>query len=98
MEIGPEETQLVGAWFMENGESKSNEACKRIYELIRTHLKLVATDWSGWERLYCDPDGGRYWELSFPFGALQAGGPPTLTRVDREAVREKYKLSKILDI
>ena len=98
MEIKPEEDKLIGLWFMKDGRVESNEACKRINQLLRSHLKLVATDWSGWDKLYCDPDGGRYWELSFPFSERHGGGPPTLTRVERENVRDKYRLAPILDI
>ena len=32
----------------------------------------------GWEKLYRDPQDGRYWLLTYPFGELQGGGPPSL--------------------
>ena len=32
----------------------------------------------GWEKLYRDPGDGRCWLLTYPFGELQGGGPPSL--------------------
>ena len=32
----------------------------------------------GWEKLYRDPEDGRYWLLTYPFAELQGGGPPAL--------------------
>ena len=33
---------------------------------------------AGWEKIYRDPRDGRFWLLTYPFGELQGGGPPSL--------------------
>lgn len=51
----------------------------RINWLTGQVLVLVGIERSsGWEKLYRDPADGRYWLLTYPFGELQGGGPPTL--------------------
>jgi hypothetical protein len=71
--INSAETQITGKWIAIDGHVQSDEAEQRIRELISTYLHYLAVDSSGWEKLYRDPADGRYWELTFPHGALQAG-------------------------
>lgn len=51
----------------------------RINWLTNEVLVLVGIEKvGGWEKLYRDPGDGRYWLLTYPFGELQGGGPPSL--------------------
>lgn len=52
----------------------------RINWLIENKLVKVGIgkESGGWEHLFRDPADGRYWLLTYPFGALQGGGPPSL--------------------
>lgn len=51
----------------------------RINWLTNEILVLVGIEKiGGWEKLYRDPGDGRYWLLTYPFGELQGGGPPSL--------------------
>lgn len=51
----------------------------RIKWLTGQVLVLVGIEKKGgWEKLYRDPNDGRYWLLTYPFGELQGGGPPEL--------------------
>lgn len=51
----------------------------RINWLTDQVLSLVGIEKvGGWEKLYRDPGDGRYWLLTYPFGELQGGGPPSL--------------------
>lgn len=51
----------------------------RINWLTSEILVLVGIEKvGGWEKLYRDPYDGRFWLLTYPFGELQGGGPPSL--------------------
>ncbi len=91
--INPTETRITGKWIVIDGHVQSDEAEQRIRELISTYLRYLSTDNSGWEKLYRDPADGRYWELTFPNGALQAGGPPELRCIDKNDALAKYTLN-----
>src|SRR3569832_1100949 len=55
----------------------------RIKWLTSKVLVLVGIERvGGWEKLYRDPDDGRYRLLTYPFGELQGGGPPALIQRD----------------
>jgi hypothetical protein len=58
---------------------KDRDVWDRI-EWLRTEvLELVGIEKvGGWEKLYRDPEDGRYWFLTYPFSELQGGGPPSL--------------------
>lgn len=92
MMLTPQETELVGDWVLVDGRVFSDEVCKRIQALVHDSLKHIATDSSGWKRLYLDPHDGRYWELTHPKGELQAGGPPKLSIIDPASAATKYGL------
>lgn len=91
--IGPEETQIVGGLELKNGRVKNDHHLDRIWTLISTSLLKIATAADGWEQLYQDPRDGRYWELYFPHGEMQGGGPPALRVIEPQAVRRKYQIA-----
>jgi hypothetical protein len=78
MKIQPTETQLTGKWLSRDGRGVADETCVRIKGLVRSHLRQLGRDASGWDVLYRDPDDGRLWELSYPQSELHGGGPPQL--------------------
>jgi hypothetical protein len=88
--IGADETRITAEWTLVDGHARSNGNDQRIYALIATHLRKLATDWRGWESLYEDPTDGRYWELTFPHGEMHGGGPPELRYIDKVIAAEKY--------
>lgn len=90
MKLKPEETELRGKWVFAGGKMDSDSTCNRIEFLISQDLKRVATDSSGWDILYMDPQDGRYWELTYPESHMHGGGPPTLTNLSMEQARNKY--------
>jgi hypothetical protein len=88
--LKPHETDLIGEWQLVGAKVVANEACQRIDLLTSEYLKHIATDPSGWDKLYRDPDDGRYWELIYPQGEMHGGGPPRLICLSREVVQTKY--------
>ena len=90
IKLQPDETQLIGEWKLVNGVVVGNEACDRIDLLTSEYLKHIATDASGWEKLYRDPEDGRYWEHTYPHSEMHGGGPPTLTCISAEEAKRKY--------
>ncbi|HEY1744700.1 MAG TPA: Imm27 family immunity protein [Granulicella sp.] len=90
--IKPEETQILGGLEIENGRVKNDIQSDRVWSLVTTKLQKIATAGNGWEQLYQDPGDGRYWELFFPHGELQGGGPPALRVIPPEAAWQKYDL------
>jgi hypothetical protein len=87
--IGPEETDLVGRWVAVGNQVRGDATCTRIEKLTSSYLQEVATDESGWETLYRDPQDGRYWELTHP-NDYHGGGPPRLTHISEDVARAKY--------
>jgi len=92
MLIQPSEIALVGRWEMEDGNPVADTTCDRIQTLMSEHLEEVTADASGWEILYRDPTDGRYWELSYPQGHLQGGGPPALNHIPEDQACAKYDM------
>lgn len=90
VKISPSETLISGQWVSREGRVIGDESCQRIYELTKTHLKELGRDSTGWEALYRDPDDGRFWELTYPQGHLQGGGPPQLRCLTRDEAEHKY--------
>jgi len=84
------ETRLTGKWILVNKKIQGDQTCNRIEALIKSHLKEIARDSSGWLALYVDPSDGRFWELTYPEGELQGGGPPELRSVTLEEARRRY--------
>ena len=60
------ETEFAGSWLLENGNVKDDNVSMRIKDLIVNYLSEIAMTDDGWQRLYQDPNDGRYWELSYP--------------------------------
>ena len=92
MKLQPNETDLIGKWIVESGKVRADSTCERINKLIATPLKQVASDETGWDVLYRDPNDGRYWELIYPESHMQGGGPPRLSILSPDQVRAKYKI------
>ena len=92
MKLLENETELVGKWIFENGAVHGDEVNERIKWLVSNHLQKVATDFSGWETLYVDPTDERLWELSYPNGEMQGGGPQSLTNISLEEAKKKYPI------
>jgi hypothetical protein len=92
MKLLPEECVLTGTWLFEHNENRGDSVCKRIEWLINNHLQRVASSpqWGDWEVLYVDPSDGRHWELTFPLGHMQGGGPPQICVVTDEVAQAKY--------
>jgi hypothetical protein len=90
IKLKPTETQLTGKWLLRDGRVVGDETCQRIRELITSHLKELGRDPSGWDALYLDPDDGRLWELTYPQGHLQGGGPPQLRYLTSDEAKKKY--------
>ena len=93
MKLAPDETLLVGSWEFDGSANRADSICKRIDWLIREHLERVASSpqWGDWEVLYVDPIDGRFWELTYPHGELQGGGPPQLESISAEVAKRKYQ-------
>ncbi|MDB5153490.1 MAG: hypothetical protein JWR54_2241 [Mucilaginibacter sp.] len=68
----------------------TNEQGKRIDWLRKNYLIKIATDESGWYTHYQDPKDKRYWELSFPKGEMQGGGPRLLMVLSDDEAAGKY--------
>jgi hypothetical protein len=93
MRIAPNETEIVGSWAMANGHMTEDEASLRITSLIETELQHLATSNDGWEKLYRDPQDGRYWELTYIHSDMQCGGPRALVLADLRKALDKYGIS-----
>lgn len=85
------EFRITGQWFTKDGQIVADETCGRIEALIRTHLKELGRDSSGWDTLYRDPNDGRLWEHCHPTSNLHGGGPPELKCLSAEEVALKYR-------
>ena len=49
---------------------------------VEGHLRLLSMDYTRWIGRYECPETGLQWIKTYPFPALQAGGPPELRRID----------------
>lgn len=92
MKIENNETKLVGGWIFDGARMIANDQCKRIDWLRNNYLKLIATDETGWLKLYQDPEDKRFWQLIFEQGEMQGGGPPTLILMSETEAKEKYNI------
>lgn len=93
MRLDPNETDLQGKWILAKGKRVGDEVTQRIQHLVRDHLKKVASDQSGWNALYQDPGDGRFWELTYPLGEGNGGGPPRLSVLTYEQATRKYGIN-----
>ena len=85
-------SELVGSGTLVGKQMVEDETSLLISELIQKRLQKIAVDSSGWETLYQDPQDERFWELSFPHGEMQGGGPMTLRVLSDDSARLKYGL------
>lgn len=91
--IDEQETELIGQIIFDGKSVKKDAVCKRINWLRNNHFNEIATDESGWEALYQDPDDNRYWELTFPDSESHGGGAPKLRHVLLDdKIKLKYKI------
>lgn len=90
MDIEPSETALTGQWNLQGGRPVADGVCERIRALTTSYLIEVGRHASGWNVLYRDPNDGRYWELVYPQGELQGGGPPELRCLTVDDAKQKY--------
>jgi len=89
--IDPTETRLVGIWgTLVDGKPVADPITTRINMLISDVLVRVGSTDDGWTILYKDPEDGRYWELTYPQSEYHGGGPPMLTWLSEQEVKEKY--------
>ncbi|MGH9770032.1 MAG: Imm27 family immunity protein [Blastocatellia bacterium] len=88
--IDPMETKLVGKWEIVDGKLVADSISQKINMLISGMLVRVGATDDGWTILYKDPDDGRFWELTYPQGEYHGGGPPMLTWLSDQEVKEKY--------
>lgn len=63
--IAGHEREICGKWIVKDKKIQADESCRRIEILIANHLRLIGHDASGWDRLYLDPNDGRYWNSHF---------------------------------
>jgi len=84
--------ELIGSWIMTNGRMVEDQTSCLIRDLIEHRLQKVTVASDGWEVLYLDPQDQRFWELIFPHGEMQGGGPRTLRVLSVEAAKLKYYL------
>ena len=70
--------------------------CDRINDRIKPKKGLH--DASGWDSLYLDPNDDRLWELIYPLGEMQGGGPPKLSLVSPGEAQRKYSWSVALKL
>lgn len=92
MKIEENETEIVGHLGFDGKRIIEDHQCKRIDWLIHHYLRKKANDKSGWNVLYQDPEDHRYWELSYPQGEMQGGGPPSLVWLTESEAIRKYSL------
>jgi Immunity protein 27 len=53
-------------------------------------LVLIGSADGGWTRIYRDPNGGLFWELTYPHSEMHGGGPPRLESYSLDELRLKY--------
>lgn len=96
MKLNPEEKVLTGRWVFDGSANLGDVVCERIEWLTRHELKRLAnsSQWGDWEILFVDPSDGRYWELTYPQGDMQGGGPPQLQVLSAAEARTKYPLDR----
>jgi hypothetical protein len=93
MKLLPDETVLEGKWVTKNGSVVNDDIADRIEWLLANWLKKITVTSDGWDILYQDPMDHRFWELNYPHGEMNGGGPPLLRRLFIEEVKNKYGVS-----
>lgn len=88
--IGPNETEIIGRWVLDNGNVVPDPVSQRIALLISRHLVNLGSDPSGWDTLYRDPADGRLWEKSLSDSGQHGGGPPSLRWISVDEATRKF--------
>ncbi len=88
------ETEIRGQWSYTDGIIHEDDNTKRIHWLLDRCLTYIGADESGWQKLYVNPGDGQYWELSFPQSQWHGGGPPTITRIDKDVAQQQYRVQQ----
>ena len=91
----PDETQIVGAWLLVDGQMVCDETCERIQYLIENRLEELGKDLSGWQTLFRDPNDGRFWKRNYLHGEMLGGGPPSLIRLSLDDMESELPNLKI---
>ena len=89
------EREIRGKWIVVGRRVEADDDCRRIEELAARHLQELDRDPTGWDRLFVDPDDGRYWELTYPESELHGGGPPLLRNLQESEARAKCSHLKL---
>lgn len=90
MKIGENETELIGAWVLDEKRVVEDDISKRINWLTENYLIKITTDESGWDTLYKDPESNLYWERIYPNSQMQGGGAPALISLSEDKAKIKY--------
>ena len=88
--LSKNETSLIGSWKLVNKTMEQDSVCERIQWLTESVLREITVDGNNWTALYQDPADDRYWELSYPQGHMQGGGPPALQVIEEKVAKAKY--------
>jgi hypothetical protein len=88
MKLLPTETELIGRGEMMDGRVLRDATSHRIDWLTGEYLEKIAS--TNWETLFRDPEGGRYWERTYPRSEMHGGGPPALFALSVEKAHAKY--------
>ncbi len=57
---------------------------------LKQHLDELVVDGYHWRILYRDRRNGQFWEETYPQSHLHGGGPPELSPISAEEVRQRY--------
>jgi len=82
MKLLPTETELIGRGEMMDGRVLRDATSHRIDWLTGEYLEKIAS--TNWETLFRDPEGGRYWERTYPRSEMHGGGPAKLTCISSQ--------------
>jgi hypothetical protein len=87
--INSNELHITGYWLFEDNSAVEDVNCQRIHWLVNDYLVKIRADYTGWRTLYLDPGDNRLWELFYPKGEMENGGPPSLRCLsEKEALRQ----------
>jgi Immunity protein 27 len=86
---GPGETEIHGWDVVNNRWARTREAARANW-LIATVLTLIKRDDVQWTVLYRDPNDGRFWEETRPYGGMHGGGPVLLRVTSRAEAEATY--------
>jgi Immunity protein 27 len=92
MGIELNETLIRGGWQSVEGRMVPDATLVRIRALVDTQLEKIGSTGGGWEMLYRDTLDGRLWDLFYPQGEMQGGGPESLRCIDSVLAEHKYGL------